>query len=92
MNIDDDNDELLLEIDVYLAGELSNELYLFQYPLRAVERPYGDQGELTNVQYNSTQTDTTIKFNYNVDSKSKNFDISGEQKVLSFNFRVLCKL
>jgi hypothetical protein len=70
-----------LQVLDFNSGELSNKLYLFQYPLRAVERPYGDQGELSSVQYNTSQTDTTIKMNYNIDSKSKNFDISGEQKV-----------
>jgi hypothetical protein len=82
MIVDDEcDDELIFETDIYLAGkllkshlgELINELYVFQYPLRPSERNYGDEGELTSMTINKSEEDK-IKLNYTVDTRSKNFD------------------
>lgn len=35
-----DGDEVLQEIDIYFSNSLSNDLILFQYPLKPAWRPY----------------------------------------------------
>jgi len=62
-------------------GELSNALCIFQYPLRPNERPYGDQGKLSSVQMNNNLNEFSLKFNFNIDNKSKNYDNNQESKV-----------
>lgn len=39
---DDSDDEVLHEIDVYLSKTLANNIYVLQYPIRPVERPYDE--------------------------------------------------
>jgi len=72
MNHLNEEDELLEEIDVYFCGELSEELAVFQYPLRPNDRFYGDYGGLTSATVN--KENTNLKFNYTIDNKMKNFD------------------
>ncbi|TNV81381.1 hypothetical protein FGO68_gene8998 [Halteria grandinella] len=47
---DDDDDEVIAEFDVVLAGQMRDDIHLLQYPLRPSYRPYGDQGELVKVE------------------------------------------
>lgn len=44
----DEEDPVVRELPVYLSLELTHQLYLLQYPLRAAGRPY-DQGGVTPV-------------------------------------------
>lgn len=48
-----DDDEVVAEFDVYLAGQLKDDLHLLQYPLRPSYRAYGDQGQLFKVEMSS---------------------------------------
>ena len=43
---DEDDDECLFELDVYVNGnnKAEEDLFVFQYPLRKKDRPYGDAG------------------------------------------------
>ena len=45
-----DEDEVVAEFDICLAGSLRDQLQLLQYPLRPNYRHYGDQGTLKEVQ------------------------------------------
>lgn len=47
---DEDDDEVIAEFDVVLAGQMRDDIHLLQYPLRPSYRPYGDQGELVKVE------------------------------------------
>jgi len=69
---EDIEDELIEEIDVYFCKDLSEELAVFQYPLRSNDRFYGDYGGLTSVTLN--KDNMNLKFNYTIDNKLKNFD------------------
>ena len=46
---DDEDDEIVREIDVFLTTKASNNLYFVQYPLRPPDKPY-DQSPLTSFQ------------------------------------------
>jgi hypothetical protein len=69
----DVEDELVAELDVYLMNDYSEELWLFQYPLRPHDRFYGDHSELSNVLFNK-QENNSVKLIYSIESKMKNFD------------------
>ena len=47
---DEEDDEVIAEFDICLAGSLREQLQLLQYPLRPSNRQYGDQGTLKDVQ------------------------------------------
>ena len=46
---DEEDDEVVAEFDICLAGNLKDYLQLLQYPLRPNNRQYGDQGDLSEV-------------------------------------------
>jgi hypothetical protein len=74
MNIkEEDEDELIEEIDVCLSNVLKDEVYIFQYPLRPNDKPYGDHAELSSIMIN--KENSNVKMNYLIESKMKNFDI-----------------
>jgi hypothetical protein len=72
MIMDHEDDELIEEIDVYYNGELSDEICVMQYPLKPHDKFYGEHAELSNVLIN--KDDSTLKINYSIESKMKNFD------------------
>ena len=41
---EDDDDPVVRDLPVYLSLELASQLYLLQYPLRAADRPYSEDG------------------------------------------------
>ena len=43
-----EEDEVVEEFDIMLSP-VDKLLTLFQYPLRVIDRPYGDEGKLTKV-------------------------------------------
>lgn len=49
-------------------------VYLFQYPLRPVYRPYGDHGRLVSLKYRKQQQ--TVRMEYALNTDSTNFDQS----------------
>eukprot|EP00347_Sterkiella_histriomuscorum_P010732 403375132 len=54
MHFEDDQDEVLAEFDVCLAGKLKNNIHLLQYPLRPNYRQYGDQGNIFKMEVGLT--------------------------------------
>jgi len=66
------DDEIVREIDVYINRLPDAELYLLQYPLRPVYRPYGDQGQLATVDIKKTQR--RLRLSYLMNTESDNYD------------------
>lgn len=64
----DIDDEVVLELDVALNEPQS--IYLLQYPLRPRYRPYGDQGTLLS----ATISEETLNLHYSIDTNSTNYD------------------
>jgi len=69
----DEEDELIEEIDIYYNGELSEEIFVLQYPLRPSDKSYGEHSELTNVYMNKENSTNNLKLTYSIENK-KNFD------------------
>jgi hypothetical protein len=69
----DEEDELIEEIDIYYNGELSEEIFVLQYPLRPSDKSYGEHSELTNVYMNKENCTNNLKLTYSIENK-KNFD------------------
>jgi hypothetical protein len=69
----EEEDELIEEIDVYYNGELSEEIFVLQYPLRPSDKPYGEHAELSSVHMNKDSSTNNIKLTYSIENK-KNFD------------------
>lgn len=72
MIMEHEEDELIEEIDVYYNGELNDEICVMQYPLKPSDKMYGEHAELSNVLIH--KDDSTLKINYSIESKMKNFD------------------
>jgi hypothetical protein len=72
MDQNEDQDELIDEIDILYNGELSEELFVMQYPLRPSDMPYQSHAELSNLSLNTDNFN--LKLTYTLDSKIKNFD------------------
>jgi hypothetical protein len=72
MNQNEDQDELVDEIDILYNGELSEELFVMQYPLRPSDMHYQNHAELSNISLNNENSN--LKLTYTLDSKMKNFD------------------
>jgi hypothetical protein len=72
MDQNEDQDELIDEIDILYNGELSEELFVMQYPLRPSDMPYQSHAELSNLSLNTDNSN--LKLTYTLDSKMKNFD------------------
>eukprot|EP01071_Lankesteria_metandrocarpae_P005156 Lankesteria_metandrocarpae@DN3886_c0_g1_i1.p1 len=69
----DDDDEVVEEMDVYLNRlEEGTSVYVLQYPLRPSYRPYGDQGQLSGVEFRRNQG--TMRLSYDLNSRGSNFD------------------
>ena len=49
VEMDEEDDEVVAEFDICMAGSLRDHLHLLQYPLRPSYRQYGDQGTLKQV-------------------------------------------
>ena len=60
MSIQEEEDEIIEEVDVYFCGELNDELAVLQYPLRPSDRFYGDYGDLSAVTVN--KENMNVKF------------------------------
>ena len=57
---DSEEDEVIAEYDICLAGSIREQLQLLQYPLRPCFRQYGDHGTLKNVEVAvETRTEAT---------------------------------
>jgi len=74
-----DDDPVVQECDVYLnrmydPPDFVGDMYVLQYPLRPVYRPYGDQGELDRVELKPRSR--RLKFVYKL-STGDNFDEDG---------------
>ncbi|MCD7463518.1 hypothetical protein HAX54_050776 [Datura stramonium] len=74
METDSDQDEIVREIDVCFTPSFdpSNQLYVFQYPLRPVWRPYELDGRCQEVRLRSSTAEMEVDLAIDVDSK--NFD------------------
>ncbi|KAF4657712.1 hypothetical protein FOL47_008322 [Perkinsus chesapeaki] len=72
---DEDDDEVVHEIPVFLnrmqdPPDFTGEMYLLQYPLRPVYRPYGDQGFLERVELRDDQKKLRLRYKLNDDSET----------------------
>ncbi|PFH36596.1 DNA-directed RNA polymerase III RPC5 [Besnoitia besnoiti] len=79
---DDDDDPVVREIDVYvrrLDTSSAASVYVLQYPLRPLYRPYGDHGQLLEVAYRERQR--TLQFTYGLHTAGENFDPSHPMNV-----------
>ncbi|KAF8820281.1 Dna-directed Rna polymerase III RPC5, partial [Cardiosporidium cionae] len=70
----DEDGPIEREIDVYINRVDDATISLLQYPLRPVYRPYGDQGQLTKVEFRKQQR--TLQMTYNLNIAGENFDDS----------------
>lgn len=82
--MDDDDDPVIREIEVYVnrirnpnvsAEETESSgasMFLLQYPLRPIYRPYGDQGRLVKIKYRKYQK--LLQMHYVLNTESDNFD------------------
>eukprot|EP00742_Colponemidia_sp_Colp-10_P003579 GILJ01003811.1.p1 GENE.GILJ01003811.1~~GILJ01003811.1.p1 ORF type:complete len:258 (+),score=48.46 GILJ01003811.1:38-811(+) len=61
----DDGDEIVRELDVYVSSNLIEQLYLLQFPLRPLYRPYGDQGALSEVRLRPVQQRLEMDYQIN---------------------------
>jgi hypothetical protein len=69
----DDDDEIVGTIPVFLSQSRADELFLLQYPLRPVGRPYdADLGRLASVRIKPEQK--TVEMKYELDTASSNYD------------------
>ncbi|CBZ50984.1 putative SIN-like domain-containing protein [Neospora caninum Liverpool] len=77
-----DDDPVVREIDVYLRRldtSSATSVYVLQYPLRPLYRPYGDHGQLLEVAYRERQR--TLQFAYGLHTGGDNFDPSHPMNV-----------
>lgn len=63
--IEDDDDEIVAEIDVYLSKALKDDLAIFQYPLRPAWR---ENSEMEEVKMKPNHYKFEIEFDINTDS------------------------
>ncbi|KFG38328.1 DNA-directed RNA polymerase III RPC5, partial [Toxoplasma gondii GAB2-2007-GAL-DOM2] len=78
----DEDDPVVREIDVYLRrldSSSAASVYVLQYPLRPLYRPYGDHGQLLEVAYRERQR--TLQFAYALHTGGDNFDPSHPMNV-----------
>lgn len=75
---EDPDDECTMELPVYIncSQESSDQLHMFQYPLRPNDRPYGDQGDLVRIEHNTFE----------------NLQLGKQQKIQIDNFRLTYEL
>lgn len=89
---DDDDDPVVREIEVYV-NRISNpgasaddseaagaSIYLLQYPLRPIYRPYGDQGRLLKIRHRPHQK--TLQMQYQLNMESDHFDPQRRDEIL----------
>ena len=69
----EDDDPVVQEIDVNLS-DIEPLLLLFQYPLRTIDRPYGDEGELKKVTVKSLNN--KISMTYGLNTEVSNYDVN----------------
>lgn len=62
----EEEDEVIQEIDVKLAN-IDPLLLMFQYPLRTMDRPYGDEGKLNKVTVKSLNNKISMTYGLNKD-------------------------
>lgn len=68
-----DDDEVVMEMDVYLTQELANQLHVFQYPLRPQWKPI-DASALKAVRHRKDQK--TVQLEVELDTTSKSYNES----------------
>jgi len=62
--IDDEDDEVVCEMDVFLNGNVNNgNFYLFQYPLRPSQRSYDNNASLNQVMM-KVDDESNLKMKY----------------------------
>lgn len=44
--VKDEGEEIVAEISVFVTKQLSDNLYIFQYPLRSYDNPYPTEGRV----------------------------------------------
>ncbi|XP_057773124.1 uncharacterized protein LOC130992489 [Salvia miltiorrhiza] len=78
---DGDEDEVVREIDVYFAPSVDPEtrLYLFQYPLRPLWRPYELDDRCEEVRVKPTSAEVEVDLAIDVDSK--NYDADADPRL-----------
>ncbi|KAH6758834.1 hypothetical protein C2S51_019069, partial [Perilla frutescens var. frutescens] len=76
-----DEDKVVREIDVYFSPSVDPEtqLYLFQYPLRPLWRPYELDDRCEEVRVKPTSAEVEVDLAIDVDSK--NFDAGADPRV-----------
>lgn len=67
----EEDDEVVEEFDVILSP-VDKFLTLFQYPLRTIERPYGDEGKLSKVTVKTLNN--KISMQYDLNKENDNYD------------------
>lgn len=71
-----ENDEVVGTMPVFLSQDLANSLYLLQYPLRPLDRPYSnDLGQLSSVKVKPNQK--KIEVEYALNTNNRNYDSEG---------------
>ena len=66
-----EEDPVVQEIDVNLAN-IDQLMLMFQYPLRPIDRPYGDEGELKKV--TAKTLNNKIAMSYELNKEVANYD------------------
>jgi len=77
----DPNDPIVRRYEVFLTNNLANNLFLFQYPLRAKTRPY-DFNQLTEVRFKKEHKKMEMEFELN--TQSEHYDQDNPQSMSSF--------
>ena len=79
--MESDEDEVVEEFDIMLSP-IDKLLTLFQYPLRTIDRPYGDEGNLTKVSVK--RMNNKISMQYDLNKENENYDKNAS------NHRISC--
>lgn len=71
--LDEDGDEIVKELDVFMAQGLSNQLHVLQYPLRPPWRPY-NRSLLQEVRYKPMKKKMEMEFRVSKEELENNYD------------------
>ncbi|EGG20447.1 RNA polymerase III subunit [Cavenderia fasciculata] len=77
MDLDDGEDYVVQEVPVYLNQQLSDNLFLFQYPLRQPWRPY-DMTQLDSIRIKPRQQ--RVEMDFNMDLTNENYNENADVK------------
>lgn len=75
-----DDDPVVQEFDINLSN-INQLLLLFQYPLRTIDRPYGDEGELKKVTVKPLNN--KISMTYGLNKEVSNYDENASNNRIS---------